>query len=70
MSEARDPGDSGTHHHLVRQNGEADQGSPERAGSLARSQEATSCQGATSCDSLDQREPRSKLLGKWHRNAH
>ena len=64
MSEATDPGDSGIHHHLVRQNGEADPGSPERAGSLARSQ------GATSCDSLDQREPRSKLLGKWHRNAH
>ena len=63
MSEARpepigDPRpESGTHQH---RNGEMESG---RA-SLTRSHEAQSL------DSLDTREPRSKLLGKWHRNAH
>ena len=67
MSEARpeaigDPRpDPGVHQH--RNGGIRD--SPERGrGSLTRSQ------GAQSMDSLDEREPRSKLLGKWHRNAH
>ena len=65
MSEAiGDPRpDPGVHQH---RNGEIrDRDSPERGrGSLTRSQ------GAQSMDSLDEREPRSKLLGKWHRNAH
>ena len=65
MSEARpeDPRpEPGAHQH--RTNGDLSSESPAR-GSLTRAQAAQSMDSV-----LDQREPRSKLLGKWHRNAH